>query len=162
MAHTIITGLLWFSAISCGILGGVYFAFSAFIMNALGRIEARTGIAAMNAINSAIVRSPFLPLFLGSSLACLVLACVAPFHWQQSGSPAVFAGGGIYILGMFVCTMVFNVPLNNTLASADPASADSADIWCRYLRDWTFWNHVRTFASVAATILFTYAITVQS
>jgi hypothetical protein len=34
----VITGLLWFSAIGCGLLAGLYFAFSTFIMTALGRI----------------------------------------------------------------------------------------------------------------------------
>jgi uncharacterized membrane protein len=31
--------LLWFGAIGCGLLAGVYFAFSTFIMTAFNRIE---------------------------------------------------------------------------------------------------------------------------
>ena len=33
------------------------------------------------------------------------------------------AAGALYLVGMFVVTMVFNVPLNNTLAVVNPASA---------------------------------------
>lgn len=158
MTHAITTGLLWFSAISSGLLAGLYFSFSAFINSALGRIEAPVGIAAMNSINVVIVRSPFMPLFLGSSLTALTLAGLALFQWQQPGSVAVFAGGVIYVVGMFVCTMAFNVPLNNALAAVDPASAHGADVWAKFLRDWTFWNHVRTVASTVAMALFIYAI----
>lgn len=158
MTHTITTALLWFSAISCGLLAGLYFSFSTFINSALGRIETPAGIAAMNSINVVIVRSPFMPLFLGSSLAALILACIALFQWHQPGSGAVFAGGVIYVVGMFVCTMVLNVPLNNALAAVDPASANGADVWAKFLRDWTFWNHVRTIASTVAMVLFIYAI----
>jgi uncharacterized membrane protein len=50
------------------------------------------------------------------------------------------------------------VPLNNELARADPAYADTAAVWTRYLRDWTFWNHVRTIASTAASALFIAAL----
>jgi uncharacterized membrane protein len=55
-------------------------------------------------------------------------------------------------------TVIFNVPLNNELARADPAHADTAAVWARYLSDWTFWNHVRTIASTAASALFIAAL----
>ncbi len=153
-----VTVLLWFSAIACGLLAGLYFSFSAFVMAALGRIETPAGIAAMNSINTVILRSLFMPLFLGSSLVALVLAGTALFQWQQPGSVAVLAAGAIYVIGMFVCTMAFNVPLNNALMAVDPVSAEAADVWARYLRDWTFWNHVRTIASTVAMVLFMSAI----
>lgn len=158
MTHAITTALLWFSAIGCGLLAGLYFSFSAFINSALGRIETPAGIAAMNSINVVIVRSPFMPVFLGSSLAALILAGIALLQWHQPGSAAIFAGGVIYVVGMFVCTMVFNVPLNNALLAVDPASANGADVWAKFLREWTFWNHIRTVASTLAMILFIYAI----
>lgn len=156
--HSTTTVLLWFSAVGCGLLAGLYFAFSVFIMVALGRIEPSAGIAAMNSINTVIVRSLFMPLFLGSTLVALVLAGVAPFQWQQPGSALILAGGVIHVIGMFVCTMVFNVPLNNALMATDAASARGADVWARYLREWTFWNHVRTLASTVAMVLFIQAI----
>ena len=59
------------------------------------------------------------------------------------------------------CTAVFNVPLNNALAAVDPASAEAAPLWARYLTDWTLWNHVRTIASTAACALFVRAIAVR-
>jgi uncharacterized membrane protein len=52
MLQMLITGLLWFSAIGCGLLAGLYFAFSTFIMTAFDRIGQAAGIAAMNAINA--------------------------------------------------------------------------------------------------------------
>lgn len=68
------------------------------------------------------------------------------------------AGGVLYVLGMFVVTMIFNVPLNDALAAVDPASAEATKIWARYLNDWTLWNHVRTISSTAACVLFMAAI----
>ncbi len=69
MRQVLTSGLLWFSALGCGLMAGVYFAFSTFIMTALGRLDQAAGIAAMNAINVDIVRSLFMPLFLGTTVA---------------------------------------------------------------------------------------------
>jgi uncharacterized membrane protein len=162
MIATLVTALLWFAAISCGLLAGLYFAFSTFIMTAFSRIDMAAGVAAMNAINVVIVRSLFMPLFLGSTLACALLAVVALLRFDQPGAAMMLAGGLIYVFGMFVSTIVFNVPLNNALAVADPASADTAQLWARYLRDWTFWNHVRTVASTAALALFIAALVARA
>jgi uncharacterized membrane protein len=54
--------------------------------------------------------------------------------------------------------MVFNVPLNDALATVKPESTDGANLWASYLTNWTLWNHVRTAAALAATALFTIAL----
>ena len=158
MMQPVITGLLWFSAIGCGLLAGLYFAFSTFIMTALGRIGQVPGIMAMNAINATIVQSLFMPLFLGTTLTSLALAILAVARSDTPGATAMIAGGLIYVAGMFVVTMIFNVPLNNALAAVDPAGAGAASLWTRYLSDWTAWNHVRTITSIVACALFIAAI----
>jgi uncharacterized membrane protein len=158
MIQPVITGLLWFSAIGCGLIAGLYFAFSTFIMTALSRIDQEAGISAMNSINAVILKSLFMPLFLGTSLASLALTGIALFRWGEPGALAMLSGGVLYVVGMFVVTMMFNVPLNNALASADPTSAEGARVWAHFLKDWTFWNHVRTIASTGACAIFIMAI----
>src|SRR4030088_2515842 len=117
MLQPVITGLLWFSAIGCGLLGGLCFAFSTFIMAALSRIAQASGIMAMNAINVVIVQSLFMPLFIGTTLSSLVLAIAALLRWGQPGASAMLVGGVLYVVGMFVCTAVIHVPMNDALAA---------------------------------------------
>ena len=157
----IITSLLWFSAISCGLIAGVCFAFSTFIMSALGRIDHVAGISAMNAINVDIVQSLFIVLMLGTTVASAALAGIAIFRWSEPGAVPMFIGGALFFTGMFVSTMIFNVPLNDALAAVDPASTEGAALWARYVSDWTFWNHVRTIASTASFALFILSITTR-
>jgi uncharacterized membrane protein len=130
---------LWFSAIGCGLVGGLFFAFSTFVVTALARIGQAQGIAAMNSINVEIVRSWFMPLFLGTTLTSTALVVLAFFQWGEPGAMAMLAGGAIYGAGMFIVTMVVNVPLNDALAVVAPT--DAASLWERYLKDWTMWNH---------------------
>ena len=158
MIQVVTSALLWFCAVGCGLLAGLYFAFSTFIMTALGRIDQAHGVAAMNAINSTILRSLFMPLFFGTTLASLVLAVIGLFRWGEPGAAAMLAAGLIYVPGMFLCTMFFNVPLNNALAAVDPTRGADASVWARYLDRWTLWNHVRTIASTAACALYIAAL----
>ncbi len=161
MRQVIVTGLLWFSALGCGVMAGVYFAFSTFIMTALARTGTMTGVAAMNAISVVIVQSWFMPLFMGTALASAILAVMAGLRWSEPGALLPVAGSVIYVVGMFVVTAVFNVPLNDALAASDPASTAGQTLWTQYLSNWTMWNHVRTLASLIASALFTAALVVK-
>jgi len=156
MFYLVIKYSLWFSAIGCGLLAGTYFAFSAFVMTALGRVEPVHAISAMNAVNSTILRSWFMPFFFGTTLASAVLAISGLVYMGDPGAMAMLLGGLIYIAGMFLCTMFFNVPLNNALAAANGTRA--ASVWSRYLKAWTMWNHVRTVSSTTACALYISAI----
>ena len=93
MVQISVTVLLWFSAIGCGLLAGLYFAFSAFIMTALGRIGQAAGIAAMNAINVVIVQSLFLPIFLGTTVTSAALAIAALLRWDGPAAMTMLAPG---------------------------------------------------------------------
>jgi len=156
MMDLILTVLLWFSAIGCGLLAGLYFAFSTFIMRALDRTGAEAGATVMNAINVEILRSTFMPLFLGTTASSAILALIALIRWGEPRSLSMFLGGVLYVVGMFVVTMVFNVPLNNRLAKTDSGEVNT--VWRHYLNVWTRWNLVRTLTSTVASALFIAAI----
>ena len=153
MSSSIVSVLLWTAALSSGLIAGVYFAFSGFIMRAFGKIDTAQSIAAMNAINETILRSLFMPLFFGSSLISVLLIIIAFARWSDAGSVLILIAGAVYFVGMFVCTVLFNVPLNNTLAKIDPNSVDAHHVWSRYLKTWTNWNHLRTVSSLVTCVL---------
>lgn len=146
--------LLAASALGCGLMAGVYFAFSAFIMAGLDRIGNAQAIAAMNAINVGIVRSAFMPLLVGTTIASLAVGAASLISWPEPGRASVLAGAVIYFVGMFVVTMVCNVPLNEALARSDDRAEPMNSAWETYRARWTRWNHVRTVASAITAALF--------
>lgn len=156
-----ITLLLWFAALSAGLMAGLYYAFSGFVMRALAELDPPGGMLAMRAINRVIVRTAFLPLFFASSAVCLFLVAYGLVWAERPGALAMVAGGALYFAGMFVVTLAANVPLNNALAGADPAAPEGAAVWERYLVRWTAWNHVRTLSCLGALALFTAAIALR-
>jgi len=153
MSSSIISVLLWTAALSSGLIAGVYFAFSGFIMQVFREIDTTQSIAAMNSINKIILRSLFMPLFFGSSLVSVLLIIAAFANWDEAGSELMLVAGAVYFVGMFVCTVLFNVPLNNTLARVDPDSVNAHHVWSHYLKTWTNWNHLRTVSSLLTCVL---------
>jgi uncharacterized membrane protein len=96
--------VIFATALSCGLVGGVFFTFSTFILAALARLPAREGIAAMQAINITVITPPFMLALFGTGVACLVLAgdeLVAP---RSPDTPYLVTGGLLYLVGNVVVT----------------------------------------------------------
>ena len=65
------------TAIASGLVGGVFFAFSNFVMAALGARPDREGLAAMQAINVTVLNPLFMLLLFAPVVACAGLAIAA-------------------------------------------------------------------------------------
>ncbi|MBX5160987.1 DUF1772 domain-containing protein [Rhizobium sp. NZLR10] len=146
------------AAIGSGLVAGIFFAFSTFIMTAFSRIPTEQGIAAMNAINVTIVRSPFMALFVPTAILCIVISVLALIDWRGGASTLMLAGAALYLLASFLSTIIFNVPMNDALEKVSGSGPQAVELWAAYLRDWTWWNHVRTVASLLASVAFIRAL----
>ncbi|KAM3094380.1 DUF1772 domain-containing protein [Phormidesmis sp. 146-12] len=150
------------AALGCGLIAGVFFAFSTFVMKALAQQPTAQGIAAMQSINITVINPWFMTAFLGTSVVCLILMVFSFLRWQQPGTAFLLTNAVLYLIGCFGVTIMFNVPLNDALAIANPNSPEGANLWARYLTNWTFWNHVRAIAAFIAAALFTMALNAPS
>lgn len=145
--------LVLVSGVGSALVGGVFFAFSAFVLPALGRLPVDGGAAAMRSINVFAVRPPLMLALFGTALACAITGVLA----VRRGEGWVVAGSGTYLVGVVLVTVVANVPLNNHLADHRLDFADYARIWGR-------WNFVRATTGVAAAalLLATHASSLRS
>ncbi len=151
--------ILTFAAmLGSGLVAGIFFAFSNFVMRALGQLPQDQGIAAMKAINVTVINPWFFLAFFGTGAVCLTVAFLALGIAAGMHRACLLAGCALYLLGCLLVTVAFNVPLNNRLASTDPDSSGTEVLWADYLSRWTLWNHVRTATSLAAAGLFVMAL----
>lgn len=146
------------AAIGCGIIGGVFFAFSTFVMRALAKLPPAEGMAAMQSINVVVLNGWFLGVFLGTAALCAIGAIAGFVRWDEPGSAYAIAGAVLYLFGTLLVTMLLNVPRNDALAAISPTAPQAAAVWAEYLSSWTFWNHVRTAAAIAAMAAFILAL----
>ncbi len=158
MAGDLIEMLTLATALGAGLVAGIFFAFSTFVMAALGRLPPAQGIAAMQAINVAVLNPLFFAAFFGTALGAATLALLATLSWEAPASVWLLAGALLYILGCIQVTIARNVPRNKALAAVAPESSEVGGLWARYFTEWTAWNHVRTLASLAAAGCFVMAL----
>ena len=145
------------AAVGAGVSGGVFFAFSTFVMKALGRLPAVQGISAMNAINKAAPAPLFMLALFGTGAVAIVASVAALRHLDQHWAFYVLAGTALYLVCL-ILTAVYHVPRNNALALVDPTAPGAAHTWIQYLSSWTAWNHVRTATAVAGSVAFILAL----
>jgi uncharacterized membrane protein len=153
---------LWLTVLGVlgtGLVAGVFCGFSTFVMRGLASLPPAQGVAAMNAINVTAVMPAFMLVFMGSAVLCAVLAVVTFVLWPADGRVELLLGSALYLFGSFGVTMVANVPRNDTLAKLDPGTPEAAAYWPTYVREWMFWNHVRTVASVCSAVAYVMALT---
>ena len=159
--HNLRFPLMLFTAIGCGLIAGVFFAFSTFVISALARLQPSQGIAAMQSINITAINPLFMIALFGTALACLFLAVSVLFKWHQSGAVYLLVGSLLHLIGTIGVTIAFNVPLNDALAIVKPDSPEGNNLWAKYLTSWTFWNHIRTITALLAATLLTIALNQQ-
>ncbi|WP_080145555.1 anthrone oxygenase family protein [Marinilactibacillus piezotolerans] len=148
--------LVVFSLVGSGLVAGMFFAFSNFIMEAFGVLTISNGIATMQEINRKVVNPFFFLFFMGTAGTSLVLIIL--FFVTSLDSWIVLTGSLFYFIGCFLVTGTRNVPLNNQLEAVNAEDNGSQGVWERYLKSWTIWNHIRTASSLIAMICFTLEI----
>lgn len=147
--------LILAALLGSGLVAGIFYAFSTFVMRALGKLPGSQGMAAMQAINVTVLNPWFFAAFFGTGAACLAITWLS---WDNAADQALLLGGcALYLLGCVLVTVIGNVPLNERLAAGGAESADADAWWGHYLARWTLWNHVRTAASLVAAALFALA-----
>jgi uncharacterized membrane protein len=151
-------GLTLAAVIGAGLVGGVFFAFSSFVMKALGRLRPSEGAAAMQSINITVVTPTFMTALFGMGLVSLVLIGWGFADLDEPYAGWLIAAGVIYVIGGIATTGAYHVPRNIALARVDPASEEGTRIWRTYLVEWTRMNHVRAAAGLAASALLAVAL----
>jgi len=136
---------------AAGINAGAFFAFSNFVMPALGKLPASDGAAAMQAINRAAPNPGFMATLFGAVLITAPLAADAIGRLDEADARYLVAGF-VLSAATALITAAFHVPRNNALDRVDAAAPSGTATWRRYLVEWTRGNHVRSLTSAASAV----------
>ncbi len=134
-----------------GVVTGLLFAFSNFVMRTLAELPNDKGMSVMRRVNKTIINPVFLVFFLGTPVLCVLIAYQSFQGLDLAGNWFLFLGAITYLIGPFGLTVLFNVPLNNRLARSKLSDAD--EVWPDYQRRWQHWNHIRTYIGVISVVL---------
>jgi uncharacterized membrane protein len=146
------------AAVLCGLQGGLFYAFSTAVMLALARQPHPSGMATMQTINVVVFNPWFGGAFSFAPAVCALAMVTALARWPAADAPWVISGGATFLIGTLGVTALCNVPRNDALEAMPATDQGAPKLWSRYLREWTFWNHVRSGSALAAAVILTIAI----
>jgi uncharacterized membrane protein len=139
------------AVLGSGLIAGAFFAFAAFVLPALSRLEPAPAVAAMQAIIMAIKGPLFLAVFFGTAALAALLGLAATLKWGEPGALYLLIGSLLFLNLPFGVTLMKNLPLNAKLAAAKPGSAEGKRFWQEFRAVWGLWNHVRWIGALAAS-----------
>lgn len=144
--------LLVIAATSTALMAGLFFAWSCSVTIGIARLPDNGYIAAMQSMNRAIQNLVFLTCFMGT---LLLLPVVTYMHYTPNPSGRfwfLLAASVLYGIGVFGVTMVFNVPMNETLDKFPLQTASLQETAA--LRTWFEgrWNNLNMVRTVAGTL----------
>ncbi|SIO13967.1 Uncharacterized membrane protein [Parasphingorhabdus marina DSM 22363] len=141
----------------CAFEGGVFKAFSEFVMAGLLRAAPASGIESMQQINITVLRTEFVGALFAITLFSIAFAIYGMLAMDGPASLIVLAAAISYVCCVFLMTLFGNVPMNNRLAALNHESSEAHSYWQVYGQRWTRLNHVRTFGSFLAAGLYLVA-----
>lgn len=121
----LMNAFVFLSALGSGLIAGLFFAFSAFVMTALSKLPSHQGMASMQSINIHVLNPLFLGVFMGTTLLSVILAVQSLLRWGEPGTALALTGSLFYLIGSFLVTAVVHVPLNDALAAVQPGRPES-------------------------------------
>ncbi|MGB0716870.1 MAG: DUF1772 domain-containing protein [Phycisphaerae bacterium] len=145
-------------AVGAGLMAGVFFAFSTFVMQALAKLEATPGMEAMQWINKTVLNPWFLGTFAGTAALCVALIVIVIWQGMPAYALYTISAALLYAIGTFGVTAACNVPLNDALDRLDATNDEGRHFWQDYQERWLFWNHVRTIAATLSLVVFMLAL----
>lgn len=148
-----------FLALWSAVIGGVFSAFSEFVMSGLLRTEPVGGIEAMQHINRTVLRTQFVAGILSITLFSVLFALYSLTVFNGAALVTLILAPIVYLPTVFLMTMFGNVPMNKKLGRLDHTSAKAETYWTKYGRDWTRLNHIRTLGSILTAGLYVIAAT---
>jgi uncharacterized membrane protein len=145
------------AVIASALVGGVFLTFSDFVMKSLAAAAPAGGIESMQIINRKVFKTVFMVLLLGMSALSPFFIWYALARLDGAVEGWVLAGGVMYFAGVFLVSMVFNVPMNERLDALDHTGSEADAYWREYVPRWSFWNYVRAIAGTGSAVCFLVA-----
>lgn len=133
--------------VTTGLMAGLFAGFAYAVMPGLSRVDDRAFVAAMRAVNAAILNGWFALCFGGALLSTLAAVLLHLPADRRGPLPWLLAALLLYGL-VLVVTIAVNVPLNDRLAA--DRLADPAQVRVVFEASWVRWNVVRAVLNSAA------------
>ncbi|MBI1339583.1 DUF1772 domain-containing protein [bacterium] len=146
-----------FLALWSALIGGVFSAFSEFIMAGLLKASPAGGVESMQHVNRTVIRTQFVAGILSITFFSVLFAAYSLMVFEGPALVTLILAPIVYVPNVFLMTVFGKVPMNRRLERLDHTSREAAVYWRHYGRTWTRLNHVRAVGSILTAGLYLVA-----
>lgn len=147
-----------------GLTAGLCFTWSNAVTPGIGRLDNLGYLQSFQAINRAIINPTFLVVFMGPVLLHLAQVFLFKNAPKQLWLP-IIAAAVLYVAGLFLVTVLGNVPLNEMLDKTDLATAtqeELAELRERFEQRWNRLHSIRTFSTLGSFVLLLWSLVARA
>lgn len=139
------------AALLLGLMSGFFFAFAVDVAPAMVHLDASMYVTTQQWINKVVRNAWFALAYFGATVLPFVVAALAFAKGRRPRALAWFAIALLYFGAVFWVTRSVNVPINDELATWNPASPPAS--WVQARDTWNENNAVRAIASFVSFAL---------
>ncbi|RBQ02525.1 DUF1772 domain-containing protein [Pedobacter miscanthi] len=146
--------ILLLSTVSTALIGGLFYAYSCSVIPGLTRLSDISFLQGMQSINRAILN----PLFFASFMGTLILLPISVWFFKDQSTVfyLLLAAALLYFGGVFLVTVIGNVPLNDLLDGTDLTKLSAEELTAlrnKFEPSWSLFQRIRTIASFICIVL---------
>jgi uncharacterized membrane protein len=146
-----------FLALWSAVTGGVFSAFSEFVMAGLQSAAPNGGIEVMQHINRRVIRTQFVAGIFSIAAFSVLFGVYSLVIFDGAARVTLVLAPLVYLPSVLLMTVFGNVPMNKRLESLDHTTGQAHAYWLVYGRNWTRLNHFRYVGSVLTAGLYIVA-----
>lgn len=156
--------LLIVTILTTGLTAGLCFAWGNAVTPGIGKLGTLAYLQAFQEMNRSILNPVFFIVFLGP----VVLNIVNLILFRSAAKPVLFlliGGTVVYFIGLFLVTVLGNVPLNEILDKTDLLSASSEELTQlreRFENPWNSFHRIRIWSSLLSFVLLAISLLIAA
>lgn len=138
-------------------MAGLVFGFAAVVMPGIAKLSDGAFLLAFKTIDGVIQNSQFtfMLVWVGSIFTVIATLVLGTLNLNGGLFYLLLAASALYLLGVQLPTVCFNVPLNNTLQDLDLSELSESElvsVRATFEAPWNRWNIFRTFSAIGSVV----------
>ena len=147
----------------CALVSGLLFGFAVVVMPGIAKLSDKDFLLAFKHMDGIIQNNQplFMLVWVGSILSVLASMILGTVDLSGREAVLLWLGGGWYLLGVQLPTIVFNIPLNNTIQNLEINKLNESELTNSRINfevKWNRWNKIRTANGIIAASLFLWLL----
>ena len=147
----------------CALVSGLLLGFAVVVMPGIAKLSDKDFLLAFKHMDGIIQNNQplFMLVWVGSIISVLASVILGTMNLSGQEALLLWIGCGWYLVGVQLPTIIFNIPLNNTIQGLEIAKLNESELTnsrVNFEAKWNRWNRIRTINGIVAASAFLWLL----